>query len=83
MEGLWQVATSFDTAGGMAKLTLDLALLSHVLLRQTNVDRPSLVEAMQHSWDGVSVGFVDIELWRPPLEVRGDVLGYNEQSVRA
>ena len=81
MEGVWQVAASFDTAGGMAKSPLDLAVLSDILLQQTNPDRPSLVEAIQNGSDGISVGFVDIELWRLPPEARGDVPGYNEQSV--
>lgn len=53
MEGVWQVAASFDTAGGMAKSPLDLALLSNVFLQQTDVDRPSLVEAMQNNWTGL------------------------------
>ncbi|KAF2441737.1 amidase signature enzyme [Karstenula rhodostoma CBS 690.94] len=43
---------------------------------------PSLVKAIQQTWDGISVGFVDIELWRLPPEARGDVPGYNEQSAR-
>ncbi|OAG19567.1 amidase signature enzyme [Alternaria alternata] len=81
MEGVWQVAASFDTAGGMAKSPLDLAVLSDILLQQTNPDRPSLVEAIQNGSDGISVGFVDIELWRLPPEARGDVPGYNEQSA--
>jgi amidase len=81
MDGVWQVAASFDTAGGMAKSARDLALLSDMLLQQTNSSRPSLVEAMQDSWNGISVGFVDMELWRLPPEARGEVLGYNEQSV--
>lgn len=81
MEGVWQVAKSFDLVGVMAKSVLDLALLSDVLLRQRNSDRASLVKAVQDSWDGISVGFVDIEEWRLPPEVRGDVLRYNEQSV--
>jgi amidase len=81
MEGAWQVAASFDTAGGMAKSAMDLAMLSDVLLQQANPTRPSLVDAMQESWEGFSVGFVDIELWRLPPEARGDVPGYNEQSV--
>jgi amidase len=29
----------------------------------------------------MSMGFVDNELWRLPAEVRGDVPGYDEQSV--
>lgn len=81
MQGVWQVAASFDTAGGMAKTTLDLALFSDVLLQQANPSRTSLVRAMQENWDVISVGFVDIELWRLPSEARGDVSGYNEQSV--
>ncbi|KAF2657867.1 amidase signature enzyme [Lophiostoma macrostomum CBS 122681] len=81
MEGVWQVAASFDTAGGMAKSVLDLALLSDVLLRQTSPGRKSLVNAMQKDWNGISVGFVDINLWRLPPEVRDPVPGYDEQCV--
>jgi amidase len=81
MEGAWQVAASFDTAGGMAKTVLDSSLLSDVLLQQINPARPSLVGAMREDWEEISVGFVDIELWRLPAEVRGDVPRYNEQTV--
>ena len=81
MEGVWQVSAAFDTAGGMAKSTRDLAMLSDLLLQQANPSRPSLVNAMQENWKGISVGFVDVELWRLPQEARGHVAGYNEQSV--
>jgi amidase len=81
MEGVWQVAASFDTAGGMAKSVLDLALLSDVLLRQSDPTRASLVDAMQKDWSGISVGFVDIGLWRLPPEARDPDPSYDEQSV--
>jgi hypothetical protein len=81
MKRVWQVAASFDTAGGMAKSARDLAMLSDILLQQANPARAWLVDAMQDDWEGLSVGFVDIELWRLPPEARGDVPGYNEQSV--
>jgi amidase len=78
MEGVWQVAALFDTAGGTAESVRDLAVLSDVLLQQMDPARPSLVDAMREDWEGLSVGFVDIELWRLPAEVRG---GYNEHTV--
>jgi amidase len=81
MQGVWQVAASFDTAGGMARSVRDLALLSDALLRQKDPGRASLVEAMQEGWEGMNVGFVDIESWRLPSEVREYVEGYEEQSV--
>jgi amidase len=81
MEGVWQVAASFDTAGGMAKSVLDLALLSDVLLRQSDPTRASLVDAMQKDWSGISVGFVDIGLWLLPPEARDPDPSYDEQSV--
>jgi amidase len=81
MEGVWQVSAALDTAGGMAKSTRDLATLSDLLLQQANPSRPSLANAMQENWNGISVGFVDIELWRLPQEARGNVPGYDEQSV--
>ncbi|KAF2498920.1 amidase signature enzyme [Lophium mytilinum] len=82
LDGVWQVAASFDTAGGMAKSVLDLALLSTVLLQHQDPGRPSLVDAMQRDSTGISAGFVDIELWRLPEDVQGCVPGYNEQSAR-
>lgn len=82
MEGVWQVAASFDSVGGMAKSTMDLALPSDVLLQQSNPSRPSLVKAIQKDWKGFTVGFVDIDLWRLPPEARDYVPGYNKQSVR-
>jgi hypothetical protein len=81
MEGAWQVAASFDAAGGMAKSPLDLAMLSDVLLQSRDSSRPSLAHAVQETWNGISVGFVDIEVWCLPVEVHGDVPGYKEQTV--
>ena len=81
MEGVWQVSASFDAVGGMAKSTLDLALLSDVLLQSTDPLRPSLANSRHKTCNGISVGFVDIELWRLPTDVGGDVPGYREQSV--
>lgn len=82
MSGTWQVAASFDTTGGMAKTVVDLAHLSDTLLQQRHPAKESLVNAMQQDWEGISVGFVDIELWRLPPEARDDVPGYNERTVR-
>ncbi|KAF2806717.1 amidase signature enzyme [Mytilinidion resinicola] len=78
MDGVWQVAASFDSAGGMAKSVLDLALLSTVLLQQKDPGRPSLVDAMQEDWKGISVGFVDIELWRLPDDGHGHAREYQD-----
>jgi amidase len=60
---------------------MDLALRSDVLLQQTDPGRASLISVMQDDWEGIAVGFVDIELWRLPAEVREDVPGYNVQGV--
>jgi amidase len=81
MEEVRQVAASFDTAGGMAKCVMDLALLSDVLLQQTDPGRASLVSAIQDGWEGVAVGSVDIELWHLSPKVRGHVPGYDDRSV--
>jgi hypothetical protein len=75
MEGVWQMAASFDTARGMVVTTLDLALFSDVSLQQADAARPSLLDAVQGNSERVSVGFVDIEIWRLPLEVCDHVPG--------
>ncbi|KAF2837325.1 amidase signature enzyme [Patellaria atrata CBS 101060] len=82
MDRVWQVAASFDTAGGMAKSVADIACLSNILLQHAHPERSLLVDAMQEDWKGISVGFVDVELSRLPPEARDLVPGYNEQTVR-
>ncbi|ESZ98762.1 hypothetical protein SBOR_0868 [Sclerotinia borealis F-4128] len=82
MEGVWEVASTYDTAGAMAKSVLDLALVSDMLLRTTRggCSKVSLTKSIRSKWQGLSVGFVDIEKWRLPLEARDPDPGYDEQS---
>lgn len=82
MEGVWKVARSYDTAGAMTKAVLDLARVSDVLLQTAgDTRRISLAENMRKTWEGLSVGFVDIKKWRLPLEVKDPLPGYDRQSV--
>lgn len=85
MEGVWQISASYDTAGAMTKTVLDLAHVSDILLKTTEKrvtgQSESLVDYIRNNWQGMSVGFVDIERWRLPLEVRDPVSGYIEQTV--
>ncbi|KAH9209837.1 amidase signature domain-containing protein [Leptodontidium sp. 2 PMI_412] len=82
MEGVWEVARSYDTAGAMAKNVIDLVHVSDIL-RQTMDDcKPSLTENIQNTWQGLSVGFVDIEKWRLLLDTKDPLPGYDEQSAR-
>lgn len=51
------MAASFDAAGGMDNLGMDLAMLSDVLLRPPEAFRTSLVEELQHTLYGLPIGF--------------------------
>lgn len=81
MKGAWQVARSFDTAGAMAKSVLDLAQISDVLLHPITGMRSALTDAIKEEWQGMTVGFVDIEKWRLPPDAQHYSKEYNEQTV--
>lgn len=81
MEGVWEVARPYDTAGAMAKNVIDLVHVSDILRRTMDDCKPSLTENIQNTWQGLSVGFVDIEKWRLPLDTKDPLPGYDEQSV--
>lgn len=83
MEGVWQVARSFDTAGAMAKSVLDLAQISDILLHRVTGMKSTLTDAIKKEWQGISVGFVDIEKWRLPPNAQHYSKEYNEQTVGA
>ncbi|KAL5328043.1 hypothetical protein ACEPPN_005750 [Leptodophora sp. 'Broadleaf-Isolate-01'] len=82
MEGVWEVARPYDTAGAMAKNVIDLVHVSDILRRTMDDCKPSLTENIQNTWQGLSVGFVDIEKWRLPLDTKDPLPGYDEQSAR-
>lgn len=81
MNGAWQVARSFDTAGAMAKSVLDLAQISDILLHPVTGLKSALTDAITAEWDGISVGFVDVEKWRLPPSAQPYSKEYNEQTV--
>lgn len=84
MDGVWEVARCFDTAGAMAKSVLELAEVSDIHLKTAKapVNLPTpLTQFITDSWLGISVGFVDIEKWRIPPEAQNSLPEYLEQTV--
>ncbi|PVH86312.1 amidase signature enzyme [Cadophora sp. DSE1049] len=76
MEGVWEVARSYDTAGAMAKNVIDLVHVSDILRHTIGDCKPSLTENIQNTWRGLSVGFVNIEKWRLPLDTEDPLPEY-------
>ncbi|KAK1753888.1 Glutamyl-tRNA amidotransferase subunit A, mitochondrial [Echria macrotheca] len=55
--GMFTLTDFFDSPGPMAKSAADLLLLMQVLMRETYPD-------IKSSWDGLSVGFLDPDVWK-------------------
>ena len=83
-DGVFHITSKFDSIGAMSKNVEDVATMSD-LLRKTVPSRHSkrelLVMQLGKSWDGISIGFVDIEQWRPSLEDKDFDARYNIQTV--
>jgi hypothetical protein len=66
----------FDSHGGMAKNTKDLADIITVLMGGTDYS-----SSLRRSWEGLSVGFVDPEPWQIPDFVTEANKGFKNQMV--
>lgn len=77
LEGIFAVSEDFDAVGTMAKSTLDLALLTPLVLNaQARAKLPSdgYLSFLKKDFSGLKIGFVDAENWRWPeaLQKQGD-----------
>lgn len=74
--GSFALTDSFDSPGPMTKSAEDVLLLTEILLGK-QFDRGGLA-----SWDGMSVGFLDPEVWKMGEETCRQHAGTAEQMVR-
>lgn len=79
LEGVWQLSTSFDVVGCMAKSSLDLANLLNVLVESESPNYPSFVT---RSFGDLKLGFLDPDVWRFSDANSKPVDGSTEQMVR-
>ena len=74
--GAFPTSREFDSHGGMAKTTDDLAKIMGLLMNK-NFD-----SSLKASWDGLNVGFVDPEHWQPASFVVEENKDFQDQTVR-
>ena len=74
--GIQPISPAFDSVGGLAKTSEDLANIMGVL--QGRTDYSSYLEG---SWKGLTVGFVDPSLWQPAEFVVEPNEGFRKQTV--
>jgi amidase len=58
MEGVFFLSKTFDSAGPMAKSARDILPLLEILLQ------PPRHFEYKEDWKGLSVGFVDLDIWK-------------------
>lgn len=78
LDGVWQLSTSFDVIGCMAKSSTDLANLMDVLVERNSSNYPA---HLTETFKGLKLGFVDPDIWRFPEELATSVAGSREQMV--
>ena len=76
--GIQPISPAFDSVGGLAKTTEDLANIMGILLGRTD-DAWDL----KGSWKGLRVGFVDPSLWQPAEFVVEPNESFRKQTVRS
>ncbi len=78
-----------DCLAGMAKSTADLALLLEMMLTEEarqHLPPGGYKSALVHTWDSISVGFVDPSLWRLPASIcppDKDAIAQQETAIHA
>lgn len=86
MRGLFSVDEAFDTLGGMAKCVADLAVLTELVLNDDARGRLPVGGYMQCAsqtdFAGLSIGFVDPDIWRWPETTQPQHEGTREEMVR-
>ncbi|KAJ5876312.1 amidase signature enzyme [Penicillium soppii] len=74
VDGIWQLSTSFDVIGSMAKSASDLANLLHILVEDEAADYPRF---LTRSFADLRLGFADPDMWRFP-----DSYSHPDEGVR-
>jgi amidase len=80
VDGIWQLSTSFDVIGSMAKSASDLANLLHILVEDEAADYPRF---LTRSFADLRLGFADPDMWRFPDSYSHPDEGVREQMVSA
>lgn len=60
LDGTMPVSTYFDILGGMARTPQDLADITGIVMGGKGFSK-----SLKGSWKGLSIGFVDPDLWQP------------------
>lgn len=71
--GIFAVSEDFDAVGGMAKCTLDLALLTEMILNPTaraKIPKDGYQSFLKKDFKGLSIGFVDPRYWQWPDNIQ-------------
>ncbi|OAQ99133.1 hypothetical protein LLEC1_03432 [Akanthomyces lecanii] len=71
--GIFAVSAEFDSVGAMAKSSRDLALLSELVLNpqaREKLPADGYLSFTKSTFEGLSIGFVDPEIWRWPETVQ-------------
>ncbi|KAJ5724815.1 amidase signature enzyme [Penicillium malachiteum] len=74
------IEPTFESIGGMAKTTADLAALIAVILEASEILR-NVPDTLPTTWDGIPLGFVDPTKWQLPKELLTSGEDYNLQVV--
>ncbi|KAJ5940868.1 amidase signature enzyme [Penicillium verrucosum] len=80
LEGAWQLSTSFDVIGPMAKSAGDLANLLNVIVKNETANYP---EFLTKSFANLRLGFVDPDIWRFPDAYSHPIDGVRDQMRTA
>ncbi|KAH0593042.1 hypothetical protein MHUMG1_09289 [Metarhizium humberi] len=79
-DGIVPISSHFDSAGPMAKTVYDLVVVLDAI--RSNQGSKSLVHNITGSWEDISVGTLDPEVWRYPDTIMKPVTKATEQILR-
>ncbi|KID60685.1 Amidase signature domain protein, partial [Metarhizium hybridum] len=79
-DGIVPISSHFDSAGPMAKTVYDLVVVLDAI--RSNQGSKSLVHNITGSWEDISVGTLDPEVWKYPDTIVKPVTEATEQILR-
>jgi amidase len=85
MDGIWPISPSFDAVGAMAKSTVDLALMTELLLKpeeRRKLPDGGFLPALTITFEGLGLGFLDPIEWHFPPRAQHPVESVTKQIVR-
>ncbi|KIN05403.1 hypothetical protein OIDMADRAFT_70515, partial [Oidiodendron maius Zn] len=80
LDGVWQLSTSFDVIGCIAKSSSDLANLLDVVVEDSSSE---FHKALTKSFRNLKLGFVDPDVWRFPDRYSHPIEGVREQMKKS